>query len=221
MELFLDSSKIEEVRKWKSVISGVTTNPSIILKDGGNCKAYLRELCLSVPNMPVSIEATGDIVSDARFYTNAYGNAVIKVPLLRPDQGDNLNLISGLVKDGIKVNCTALFSLSQVILASKVGSTYVSLFAGRIDDEGGDSFEVIKDCIDYLGWVNRLCDIRKDLKTQLIVGSIRSVKDVQNACKAGAHIITVPPVVLEKMLEHKYSRETVKQFETDARKLST
>ena len=205
MEIYLDSSKIEEYKKWRSVISGVTTNPSILLKDGSDIFTFCAQLD---PETEVSIEASGDFITEARKFAKLPNiKPVIKIPLLKPGKGDNLDLIDKLTGEGITVNCTVLFSLSQVILATKAGAAYVSLFAGRIDDEGGDSFSIIKQCVDFLGYED--C-------TQLIIGSIRGIADVQRACTAGAHIVTIPPAILEKMLEHKYSRITTEQFEKDA-----
>lgn len=208
MKIFLDSSKIEEAKKWIPIIDGATTNPTILLKDG---KTDIYEFARIMNPKPVSIEACGDFITDARKYYKEIPNAVIKVPLLKPTQGDNLVLIKQLSSEGIPINCTALMSLSQVILATKVGARYVSLFAGRVDDEGGDSFSMISNCVDFLNG--------EDIETELIVGSIRIVGNVLDAVRAGAHIVTIPPAVLEKMLIHQFSLETVRQFEEDSRKL--
>lgn len=204
MELFLDSSDIQAIKKWKGIVKGFTTNPSILLKDGTS----IEELVKATAGYPLSIEASGDFITEAKKYYREIPNAVIKIPLLKPSKGDNLSIIRELSEAGIPVNCTALFSLPQVILASKAGATYVSLFAGRIDDEGGDSASVISECTDYLNG-----------SAKLIVGSIRTVGTILSSISAGADIITVPPTILEKMLDHHYSRETVLQFEEDARKL--
>ena len=208
MKIFLDSSKISEAKRWMPIIEGATTNPSILLKDGGS------DICKFAKVMdpkPVSIEACGDFITDARHYSEKVPNAVIKVPLLRPDGKDNLDIIYRLSVEGIKINCTALMSLAQVILAAKAGARYVSLFAGRIEDEGGNSTDMIEDCIDFLEGESR--------ETELIVGSIRTIGNVLDAVRAGAHIITIPPPVLEKMLLHRYSLETVRQFEDAHNKL--
>ena len=208
MKLYLDSSKPEEVKRWLPVIDGVTTNPSILLKEGGSIEEVLK----LVSSKPVSIEACGDFITDARKYSLLASNVVIKVPLLRPGKGDNLQLIADLVKSGIKINCTALFSLPQVILASKVGAQYVSLFIGRIDDEGNDVYSAIKECTKYLRY--------ERVPSQLILGSIRTVSHVVMASSLGVDIVTVSPSILGKMLEHKFSRATVEQFESDSKKIS-
>ncbi len=208
MKIFLDSSKVSEAEKWMSVIDGATTNPSILLKEGTK---DIYEFCKMMNPKPVSIEVCGDFLYKARKYNKEVPNAVIKIPLLTTDGGNNLKIISQLSREGIFINCTALLSLSQVILATKTGARYVSLFAGRVEDEGGDSPDMIADCVDFLK--------EEDTETELIVGSIRTVGNVLDAVRAGAHIVTIPPDILGKMLMHRYSLDTVKQFESDARKL--
>lgn len=208
MKIFLDSSKVEEARRWLPVIDGATTNPSILLKDG---TTSLREFCELMNPMPVSIEACGDFVSEAREYSTRISNAVIKIPLLKPDGGNNLSIIKQLSQESIKINCTALMSTPQVILATKTGAKYASLFAGRIDDEGGNYYQIILNCMDFLR--------HGHFETKLIVGSIRTVGHVLDAARAGAHIVTIPPAILEKMSMHRYSLETVRQFEADNEKI--
>lgn len=207
MKIFLDSSKVEEAKRWMPIIDGATTNPKILLQDGGD----IYEFATVMDPKPVSIEACGDFITDARHYSKHVPNAVIKIPLLSPVNGrDNLDIIYGLSKEGIKINCTILMSLSQVILATKAGARYVSLFAGRVEDEGGDFQGMIEDCVDFLEGENFLGE---EPRVELIVGSIRTVGNVLDAVNAGAHIITIPPPILTKMLMHRFSLETVKQFE--------
>ncbi len=206
MKIFLDSSKVEEAKRWMPIISGATTNPSILLKDGSNIFEFVKVM----GNLPVSIEACGDFVTDARKYSKIEDAAiVVKVPLLDTEGGDNLHIIKELTSEGIAINCTALMSMAQVILATKAGARYVSLFAGRVEDEGGDSPGMISDCVDFL----ESEEVEEEVETELIVGSIRTIGNVLDAVRAGAHIITIPPPILEKMLLHRYSLETVRQFE--------
>ena len=146
MKIFLDSSKISEAKRWSTVIEGATTNPTILLKDGSNIYEFAR---IMAPK-PVSVEACGNFLTDALKYSTEIPNAVIKVPLLKPDGGNNMDIIRQLSDEGISINCTALMSLSQVILATKCGARYVSLFAGRVDDEGGNSTSMIEDCVSFL-----------------------------------------------------------------------
>jgi len=208
VKIFLDSSKIDKARRWIPVIDGATTNPSILLKEG---TTDIYEFCRVMFPKPVSVEACGDFLTDARKYYGEIPNAIIKVPLLKPDGGNNMDIIRKLSDEGIPINCTALMSLSQVILATKCGARYVSLFAGRVDDEGGDFLSMIADCVDFLN--------DEDTDTELIVGSIRTVGNVLDAVRAGAHIVTILPAILEKMLFHSRSLSTVKEFERNYEKL--
>ena len=204
MKIFLDSADIKQIKKWLPIISGVTTNPSILEKDKGDPV----EIGKLINPMPLSVEACGDFQTDAYYWVGKIPNAVIKIPLLGANKSyDNMKLIKKLSDEGIPINCTALFSLGQIILAEKAGARYVSLFAGRVDDEGGDSYRVIKDGMRYLESTDR------EHRAELIVGSIRTVGNVMEAFRAGADIITIPPPILEKMMNHEYSRKTVIQFE--------
>jgi transaldolase len=214
VRIFLDSSKISEVEKWDAVIDGATTNPSILLKEG-NTDIY--KFAKTLGDRPVSIEATGDFVTEAKEYAKRIPNAVIKIPLLSHVKGqDNMKLIKQLSDEGIKINCTALFSLSQVILAAKCGARYVSLFAGRIEDEGGCSPEVIEDCMQFIQYEGYGL---KGGYPELIVGSIRTVGNVMDAVNAGASILTITPDVLAKMIYHERSYSTVLEFEEAGKKL--
>jgi transaldolase len=208
MRIFLDSSLVKEARKWKPVISGATTNPSILKRDGGDIFEFCREL----DPLPVSVEACGDFYDEAHFYAERIKNVVVKVPLLNPLGGDNLAMVKRLSEENIKVNCTALFSLPQVFLALLAGARYVSLFVGRIEDEGGNWQEVLGECMGCLaehgcGWE----------EPELIVGSVRGVGHVMDCLRSRTppDIITLPPAVLEKMAMHHFSLETVRQFERD------
>jgi transaldolase len=119
-------------------------------------------------------------------------------------------VIHHLSQEGIVVNATAILSFNQALLAAKAGATYVSIFAGRVADEGNDPSLIIRNVRRWLDdW---------ELSSHIIVGSIRTVMDIQSAALAGAHIITIPPQFLAKMVDHKYSRETVRQFVQDAEK---
>jgi transaldolase len=200
MRIFLDSSKVDEVDKWLPIISGITTNPIILQREGGD----VEKLAEKIAPCPLSVEACGDFLTDARRYSNI-SNVVVKVPLLTTSGGSNIKVIETLINEGIKINCTALMSFSQVIIASQLGVQYASIFAGRIDDEGGDYFQAIKDCVDFLD--------DSDTGTELIVGSVRTVGNVLDAFRARAHIVTITPPILEKMVKHSNSKRTVIEFE--------
>lgn len=215
MQIFLDSADCQEIEKWVSqgIVDGVTTNPSIMLKD----KVYdleegARSLCSLLKPRPVSVEVTtndqSEMLLQARTFARWAENVVVKIPVVNERGESCLGVINALSRESIAVNTTAILSFSQAILAAKAGATYVSIFAGRIADEGNDPCVVIRNVRNWLTeWEN---------PSQIIVGSIRTVMDIQNAALAGAHIITIPPQFLPKMVDHKYTRETVKQFNQDA-----
>jgi len=217
MEIFIDSANITEIEKWLNmgVIDGVTTNPSIMLKD----KVYemergAKKIAALVNPRPVSAEGTtndlNEMITQARKLAAWAPNIVVKIPQETQDGVPCYGVMHQLESEGIKVNATIALSLGQVILAAKAGATYISIFAGRVSDEGGNAFEVISNSVDWLEhW---------DFKSKIIVGSIRSVADVLQAAMAGAHVITIPSEYLTRMADHKYTRETVRQFVNDATK---
>ena len=218
MQIFIDSADITEIEKWFNygVIDGVTTNPSIMLKDGAlDMEARAREIATIVgDDLPVSVEVTtndlDEMIEQARSIAQWAPNIVIKIPVITQDGAPCLSVMAALEQEGIRVNATAAMSFGQVVLAAKAGATYASIFAGRVADEGHDAPEVIRISVDWLE--------RWRYKTKIIVGSIRGVIDIQNAACAGAHVITIPPQLLTRMMDHKYSRETVRGFISDARK---
>jgi transaldolase len=135
---------------------------------------------------------------------------VVKIPVINESGAPCLGVIRQLETENIRVNCTAILSFNQLALAAKAGATYVSIFAGRVSDEGHDAAGLISASAAWLqDW---------GYKSRIIVGSIRAVMDVQMAALAGAHIITVPPAFLLKMVDHKYTRDTVRGFVADAKK---
>ena len=217
MEIFVDSANITEIEKWlkMGVVDGVTTNPSIMLKDHVyDMEKGTREIAALVNPRPVSIEVTtndlGEMITQALTFASWAPNIVTKIPQITQDGIPCYSVIRQLEREGVKVNATAAMSLGQVILAAKAGATYISIFAGRVADEGGNAAEVIRNST---GWLKRW-----RYKGRIIVGSIRSVGDILNSAIAGTHIITIPPEFLTKMADHKYTRETVRQFVDDAEK---
>lgn len=217
MEIFLDTSNLVEIEKWlrHGVTDGVTTNPSIMLKDGHrDLEAGARKIATLIAPRPVSVEViTNDLdemVHQAREFASWASNIVIKIPIINENGEPCLEVIKTLESEKIRVNCTACMSFGQAVLASKAGATYVSLFGGRISDEGHDAPRVIKltrEWLDMWGY-----------KSKIIVGSIREVINIQDAAVAGAHVITIPPTFMAKMVDHKYSRYTVGQFVRDGQK---
>ncbi len=217
MQIFVDSASISEIEKWLNmgVIDGVTTNPSIMLKDGVyDAETGAKAIAALVNTRPVSVEVTtndlDEMLAQAQRFASWAPNIVVKIPQITQDGIPCYGVIRELESNGIKVNATITLSLSQVILAAKAGATYISIFAGRVADEGGNAPEVIMNSVEWLEHWN--------YNSKIIVGSIRSVGDVLDAAIAGAHIITIPPQFLDKMADHKYTRATAGQFITDAQK---
>jgi transaldolase len=217
MQIFIDSANTREIEKWldTGVIDGVTTNPSIMFKDGVfDVEDGARKIADMVKPRPVSVEVTtndlDEMLVQAREFAAWASNIVIKIPNITQEGVPCYGVIKKLESTGIKVNATAALSLGQVILAAKAGATYISIFTGRVSDEGGNSSEVIRNSVEWLE--------RGKFNSKIIIGSIRSVGDILSAEIAGAHIITIPPQFLDKMADHKYTRDTVRQFIGDAQK---
>jgi transaldolase len=215
MKIFLDSANEDEIRKWREegIIDGATTNPSIMYKDGVyDLELGTKRLIGILGDLPLSVEVTSndhpEMLRQGREFASWGQNIVVKIPVINELGVSSLGVINALTRQSIFVNVTAILSFNQAILAAKAGATYVSIFAGRVADEGNDPAVVVRNVRNWLDDWNH--------PARIIVGSIRSVIDIQNAALAGAHIITIPPPLLLKMVDHKYTRETVRQFNRDA-----
>jgi transaldolase len=223
MAVFLDTGNIAEIKRFlrMGVIRGVTTNPTILRREGlsGGVKA-LKKLETAIARLihplPLSVEVTSnrreEMVSQAREFASWAENINVKIPIHGPEgEPENLEAVHLLeTKHNIRVNVTALMSAQQGILAALSGATYVSLFGGRINDLGHDASGEIAD-------LRSLLD-RLELKAKIIVGSTREVANVVDWLASGADIVTVTPSLLEKMIVHPYTKETVRMFLEDARK---
>jgi transaldolase len=217
MQIFIDSADVKQIETWlgQGVVDGVTTNPSIMFKDGvTDLEEGARKLAALLGDRPLSVEVTTNdhetMLEQARKFATWARNIVVKIPIVNEFGESCLGVMHRLSQEGIAINATAILSFNQAILAAKAGATYVSIFAGRVADEGNDPAVVIRNVRQWLDdW---------ELSARIIVGSIRTVMDVQIAALAGAHIITIPPQFLPKMVDHRYSRETVHQFVQDADK---
>lgn len=212
MELFLDTANVEEIKKvlpW-GVISGVTTNQKIFLREKGvNFKERAQEI-LSLVDGPLSLELTkisgndDGLVKEAREYSSWNPkNVVIKVPMF--GDGKGLRIINRLSAEKIKTNATCMMTANQVLLAAKAGATYTSIFYNRVKDSGGDPKRVVRESRKILE--------RGGLKSRIIVGSIRSPIDVTDAAVAGAHIITIPYKILIQMPWHWKTEATIQEFD--------
>ena len=217
MQIFLDSADVKELENWlkQGIVDGVTTNPSIMFKDGiTDLQDGVFRINKLLGSRPLSVEVTTNdhetMLEQAHEFATWGKNIVIKIPIVNEHGESCLGVIHALRDEGIPVNVTAILSFNQAMLAAKAGATYVSIFAGRIADEGNDPSVVIRN---VRRWIDDW-----DSPAQIIVGSIRTAMDIQNAALAGAQIITIPPKFLSKMVDHNYTRETVRQFVRDAGK---
>jgi len=215
LQIFIDSANLKEIETYMDmgVADGVTTNPSIMLKDGvHDLEQGAKAIASLIHPRPLSVEVTTDdlegMLKQARQLARWADNIVIKVPQTTSQGLPCYGVMHKLEGEGIKVNATVALSIGQVFIAAKAGATYISIFAGRVTDEGGDASEIIGNAV---GWLERW-----DYKGKIIVGSIRSVGDVIQAALAGAHIITIPPQFISKMVDHRNTRATVVQFLNDA-----
>jgi transaldolase len=209
MKIFLDTASVEHIRHGVrlGVVTGVTTNPSLVSKEGKvDYRKLVQEICSIVPG-PVSTEVLGrdveTMVAEAREIARWAKNVVVKIPASL----EGVEATSILSRENIKVNFTLCFSLNQAILAAAAGATFVSPFVGRLDDIGEDGMEVVADIVDYLEYYQ--------LPTKVIAASIRHPQHCIVAAKIGAHIATVPYEVLLQMIQHPLTDIGIQRFRDD------
>jgi transaldolase len=209
MEIFLDTANIEEIRQGAKlgVVSGVTTNPSLMAKEGtADYEAVVREICTIIPG-PVSaevvVEGAKDMIEQARKIAAWAPNVVIKIPAT----AEGLEVTSALVREKIKVNFTLCFSLNQALLGALAGAAFVSPFVGRLDDAGHDGMELVEDIVEVFDYYQ--------MPTKVIAASIRHPEHCLAAAKAGAHIATIPYKVLMQMIKHPLTDVGIARFLSD------
>jgi len=214
VRIFLDTANIDQIRQGvkMGVVSGVTTNPTLVSKEGlADYEAVVKEICSIVPG-PVSaevlVEGVEPMIEQAREIAVWAPNVVIKIPAT----ATGLEVISVLAKEDIKVNMTLCFSLNQALLGALAGATYVSPFVGRLDDIGHDGMELVRDIVDVFEYYQ--------LTTEVIAASIRHPEHCVAAAKAGAHIATVPYKVLTQMTQHPLTDIGVTRFLNDWQRVS-
>jgi len=213
MRLFLDTANIDHIRHGVElgVISGVTTNPSLVSKEGKvNYQELVKKICSIVPG-PVSTEVLSQdasgMIAEAREIAKWANNIVVKIPASL----EGVKATSVLAKENIKVNFTLCFSLNQALLGAAAGATFISPFVGRLDDIGEDGMKVVVDIVEYLDYYQ--------LPAQLIAASIRHPQHCFMAAKAGAHIATVPYKVLLQMIQHPLTDIGIRRFMDDWRRV--
>jgi transaldolase len=208
--LFLDSSEPAEIRDiclW-GVVSGITTNPLILSREAGaqDLEPRIREV-IDASRGPVSVELTREsepeMLSEAATY---HAWDPLRICIKVPFSEIGLKVLSQLVQRGVSTNMTCMMSFNQVYLAALAGATYVSLFSGRVRDMGYDVRPIVRDTRAVLD--------REKLSSQILIGSVRHVMDVNEALQDGAHIVTVPPPILRKMLWNPRTESTIEEFNT-------
>lgn len=212
MKIFIDTANVNEIREANSwgVISGVTTNPSLIAKEGRDFKEVVKEIT-SIVDGPISAEVISldheGMIKEARELSKIHKNIVVKIPMTI----EGLKAVNILSKEGIKTNVTLIFSSAQALLAAKAGASYVSPFVGRIDDVGSEGMELIRGITQIFN--------NYDIKTEIIAASIRSPMHVIDAAMAGADIATIPYKVLVQMTKHPLTDIGIEKFLDDWKKV--
>ena len=209
MQFFLDTANLDEIKQAYSwgVISGVTTNPTLVSREGGvDFHTRVREIA-EVVNGPVSAGAVSlekdQLVAEAKVLAKLHPQVVVKVPVCP----DGLGAVKQLTALGIKTNVTLIFSANQAMLAAAAGATYVSPFVGRLDDIGEDGMQLIRDVADIFDYY--------DIDSKIIAASIRHSAHVLAAAKAGADIATVPFKVLRSLFDHPLTARGIDNFNKD------
>lgn len=208
MKFFLDTANVDQIKRINDLglCAGVTTNPSLINKEGRDFKEVVTEIASFVDG-PISAEVTSydyeTMVKEAREIAKWADNIVVKIPMTE----DGLKAVNTLSKEGIKTNCTLIFSVAQGLMAAKAGATYISPFIGRIDDMGEDGIRLIYDLKTVLD--------NYGLESEIIAASIRTNKHLEEAALAGAHIATIPGTLFEKLWTHPLTTQGIESFKKD------
>ena len=208
MKLFIDTANIDEIKEANDmgVICGVTTNPSLIAREGRDFNEVIKEIT-SIIDGPISGEVisleTDGMVKQGRKIARIHKNMIVKIPMT----GEGLKAVKILTSEGIKTNVTLIFTAGQALLAARAGATYVSPFLGRLDDIATNSLELIETIVDIFEIHN--------ISTEIIAASIRSPLHVVAAARAGAHIATVPANVIKAMIKHPLTDSGIEKFMKD------
>jgi transaldolase len=215
MKIFIDTANLNEIRKAKALglVDGVTTNPTLLAKEGEETESLIRKISEEVKG-PVNVEVTGttseEMVKEAKVMATWGEEIVIKIPVTP----EGLKTVKILSSEKIHTNVTLLFSAGQAILAAKAGATYVCPFLGRLDDISFNGLELIRQIKEIYGNYS-------DIKTQIIVASIRHPIHVIESGMIGAEIVTIPPAIIEQMVKHPLTDKGIAQFLEDAKKIGT
>lgn len=212
MKIFLDTANREMIKKWAAIgiIDGVTTNPSLLSKEGPNTKEVLLDICKMVEG-DVSIEVVkkspDDVYKQAKEIAALAKNVVVKIPYAY----EYLPVIKKLSNEGVKVNVTLIFSMLQALIVAKLGVTYISPFIGRWDDIDVNGLGLIDDLM--------VMKSHYGFDSEILVASIRHIMHWHEAVLAGADVATVPPTLLDQMMNHPLTESGIKKFDDDWNKL--
>ncbi len=208
MKIFIDTANVEEIRQANDmgVICGVTTNPSLIAKEGRDFNEVIKEIT-SIVDGPISGEVisleTKGMVEEGRVIAKIHKNMVVKIPMTE----EGLKAVKILKSEGIKTNVTLIFTPSQALLAARAGATFVSPFLGRLDDINGDAMELIEKIVDIFNI--------HGIDTEIIAASVRNPMHATEAAVAGAHIATIPFGVIKQMIKHPLTDSGIEKFMSD------
>lgn len=209
MKIFLDTAHVESIKKWLGIIDGVTTNPSLLAQEGDSPSTVLATICelgLSEVSVEVTEEKPEAVYKQAQKIAAYAPNIIVKIPC----KSEYISVIKQLVSEGIKLNITLIFSLSQAVYMSKLGVKYISPFVGRLDDINEDGMALVRD-------IRAMLD-HYSFSTLLLAASIRHTAHVQAAVRAGADVITMPEKVLNESFEHSLTEKGIKKFLDDWKK---
>lgn len=214
MKFFIDTANLDEIREAEAlaILDGVTTNPSLIAKEGKPFKDTILQIC-NIVNGPVSTEVTAldkdGMLKQGREYASWHKNVVVKLPTTR----EGVKACKVLTGEGIKTNLTLCFSPNQALLVAKAGATYVSPFVGRVDDISQDGMQLIRDII--------LIYKNYGFTTQVLTASVRHPMHVVEAAKAGSHVATIPWKVLDMLFNHPLTDKGLAAFLKDWEKVKS
>ena len=212
MKIFLDTANLEHIRKYNSmgIIDGITTNPTLLSKEMGNPVEIMREI-VRIVRGPVNLEVIGikteEILEEAHRLKKYGQNVVVKIPMTP----EGVAAVNKLNDEGINTNVTLVFSVNQAIIAAKAGASYVSPFIGRLDDYGHEGMTVIKEIVQIFK--------NYQFKTEVLVASVRHPLHIIESAKIGAHIVTLPPDILGKMMAHPLTDKGLSTFLSDWEKV--
>jgi len=210
MRLFIDSADLTEIREAASfgVIAGVTTNPTLLAQNGNrDVKSVIKEICELVPEGPVSMEVVSEtaegMIAEGRDFVTWADNVIVKIPF----GIEGMKAVKQLTAEGILTNVTLVFSVNQALLAANAGASFISIFAGRLDDIGQNGIDVVRATVDMLN--------QYEMDSMVLAASIRHTQHVQACVEAGADVATIPFKVLKQLYSHPLTTAGLEAFTKD------